>query len=177
MIANPATAAAAIGRGLRLFHDALPVDECSFDWSVDRRLARADERIADGEGPGELVPRAPLPRTREGPGAHRRATRGRPSCRLSTGTPCVPNTLLHDDGMFAAHVDLGSLGVADRWADLAVAALEHGVGLRPRLRRRPVRRVRDRPRPGAHRLLPSALGHGVTECTAGMSDLLGMNSM
>jgi len=26
------------------------------------------------------------------------------------------------DGTFAAHVDLGSLGVADRWADLAVAA-------------------------------------------------------
>jgi kanamycin kinase len=38
------------------------------------------------------------------------------------GDACVPNTLLHDDGTFAAHVDLGSLGVADRWADLAVAA-------------------------------------------------------
>jgi kanamycin kinase len=35
---------------------------------------------------------------------------------------CAPNTLLHDDGLLAAHVDLGSLGVADRWADLAVAA-------------------------------------------------------
>lgn len=35
---------------------------------------------------------------------------------------CAPNTLLHDDGAFAGHVDLGSLGVADRWADLAVAA-------------------------------------------------------
>ncbi|MFD0475833.1 phosphotransferase [Nonomuraea thailandensis] len=38
------------------------------------------------------------------------------------GDACVPNTLLHDDGTFAAHVDLGSLGLADRWADLAVAA-------------------------------------------------------
>lgn len=38
------------------------------------------------------------------------------------GDACVPNTLLHDNGAFAAHVDLGSLGVADRWADLAVAA-------------------------------------------------------
>ena len=38
------------------------------------------------------------------------------------GDACAPNTLLHDDGAFAAHVDLGSLGVADRWADLAVAA-------------------------------------------------------
>lgn len=29
---------------------------------------------------------------------------------------------MHDDGTFAAHVDLGSLGLADRWADLAIAA-------------------------------------------------------
>ena len=38
------------------------------------------------------------------------------------GDACAPNTLLYDDGTFAAHVDLGALGVADRWADLAVAA-------------------------------------------------------
>lgn len=38
------------------------------------------------------------------------------------GDACAPNTLLHDDGTVAAHVDLGSLGVADRWADLAVGA-------------------------------------------------------
>ena len=38
------------------------------------------------------------------------------------GDACAPNTLLLDDGTVAAHVDLGALGVADRWADLAVAA-------------------------------------------------------
>lgn len=37
------------------------------------------------------------------------------------GDPCVPNTLISSEGRFAAHVDLGSLGVADRWADLAIA--------------------------------------------------------
>lgn len=37
------------------------------------------------------------------------------------GDPCVPNTLVHTDGGFAAYVDLGQLGVADRWADLAIA--------------------------------------------------------
>lgn len=37
------------------------------------------------------------------------------------GDPCVPNTLISGDGRFAAHVDLGGLGVADRWADLAIA--------------------------------------------------------
>jgi kanamycin kinase len=33
----------------------------------------------------------------------------------------VPNTLIGDDGRWTGHVDLGALGVADRWADLAVA--------------------------------------------------------
>jgi kanamycin kinase len=38
------------------------------------------------------------------------------------GDACAPNTLLHDDGTWAAHVDLGRLGVADPWADLAIAS-------------------------------------------------------
>jgi kanamycin kinase len=37
------------------------------------------------------------------------------------GDACAPNTLLDDDGRWSAHVDLGVLGTADRWADLAVA--------------------------------------------------------
>ena len=37
------------------------------------------------------------------------------------GDACAPNTLLSDDGSCSGHVDVGSLGVADRWADLAVA--------------------------------------------------------
>ena len=42
------------------------------------------------------------------------------------GDACAPNTLLADDGSFAGPVDLDSLGVADRWADLAVATLSLG---------------------------------------------------
>jgi aminoglycoside phosphotransferase len=37
-----------------------------------------------------------------------------------------PNTLIDDDGRCCGHVDFGDLGVADRWADLAVAALSPG---------------------------------------------------
>ncbi|HTI78358.1 MAG TPA: phosphotransferase [Mycobacterium sp.] len=39
------------------------------------------------------------------------------------GDACSPNTLMADDGTFAGHVDLGDLGVADRWADLAIATM------------------------------------------------------
>lgn len=38
------------------------------------------------------------------------------------GDACAPNTLLDAEGRVAGHVDLGRLGVGDRWADLAVAA-------------------------------------------------------
>ncbi|MEU0564218.1 aminoglycoside 3'-phosphotransferase [Nonomuraea sp. NPDC005983] len=120
-MADPATAAAGVGRGLRELHDALPVDQCPFDWSIDRRLARADERIANGEGPDSW-----FAEHQHLDLAKARALIGEPPAidRLVVchGDACVPNTLLHDDGGFAAHVDLGSLGVADRWADLAVAA-------------------------------------------------------
>ncbi|GAA2213703.1 aminoglycoside 3'-phosphotransferase [Nonomuraea monospora] len=120
-VAEPAVAATAIGRGLRLLHDALPVEGCPFDWGVARRLRRADERIADGEGPAGWAPEHRHLLLDE---ARARIGDPPPIDRLVVchGDASVPNTLLHDDGAFAAHVDLGSLGLADRWADLAVAA-------------------------------------------------------
>jgi kanamycin kinase len=39
------------------------------------------------------------------------------------GDACPPNTIIGDDAVWTGHVDLGDLGVADRWADLAVAAM------------------------------------------------------
>lgn len=39
------------------------------------------------------------------------------------GDACAPNTILGPDGRFAGHVDLGAIGVGDRWADLAVASM------------------------------------------------------
>lgn len=42
------------------------------------------------------------------------------------GDACVPNTLVNARGRWIAHVDLGALGLADRWADLAVASMSLG---------------------------------------------------
>ena len=39
------------------------------------------------------------------------------------GDACAPNTLIGSDGRWSGHVDLGALGLADRWADIAVAAM------------------------------------------------------
>ena len=41
---------------------------------------------------------------------------------IAHGDACAPNTIIGARGEFVGHVDLGSLGVADRWADLAIAS-------------------------------------------------------
>ena len=116
-VASPQVAARAIGEGLRAMHDALPVAECPFDWSVPARLGRADER-----GSGSSDARARLVAAEPPPEADRLV--------VCHGDACAPNTLLSDEGRWTGHVDLGALGVADRWADLAVAtwSLEWNYG-------------------------------------------------
>jgi len=103
-IADAATAVRAVGEGLRALHDALPVAGCPFDWGVPARIANA-------AGRGIRVPDA----LREPPPVDRLV-----ACH---GDACCPNTLIADDGRWSGHVDLGALGVADRWADIAVASM------------------------------------------------------
>ena len=103
-VADPATAVRAVGEGLRALHDALPVADCPFDWGVAGRIANA-------AGRGIRVPDA----LREPPPVDRLV--------VCHGDACCPNTLIGDDGRWVAHVDLGTLGVADRWADIAVASM------------------------------------------------------
>ncbi|UXA17873.1 aminoglycoside 3'-phosphotransferase [Mycobacterium sp. SMC-4] len=86
---HPETAARAIGAGLRMLHDTLPVPDCPF-------------------GPPSWVGDHPPPADR---------------LVVCHGDACAPNTLMADDGSWAGHVDLGDLGVADFWADLAVATM------------------------------------------------------
>ncbi|MER8000058.1 aminoglycoside 3'-phosphotransferase [Streptomyces sp. NPDC095613] len=111
--ADPATAVRALGAGLRALHEQLPVADCPFSWSVGDRLDRAG--AAGIQVSADLLSAAP------------------PADRLVVchGDPCAPNTLLHEDGTWSAHVDMGALGVADRWADLAVATWSTGVNYGP----------------------------------------------
>ncbi|NJP99869.1 aminoglycoside 3'-phosphotransferase [Streptomyces zingiberis] len=100
--ARPEAAVRAIGAGLRVFHERLPVDSCPFSWSVTDRLEQARRRGV--AVPADLPPAPPVDRL-----------------VVCHGDACSPNTLLHEDGSWAGHVDLDALGVADRWADLAIA--------------------------------------------------------
>jgi kanamycin kinase len=118
---EPARAVWEIGRGLRALHDALPVEHCPFSWSLEDRLADARRRAAAGRLDPETWHTS-----------HRALSLERALELLAElppidhlvvchGDACAPNTLLDDEGRWSGHVDLGALGVADRWADLAVA--------------------------------------------------------
>jgi kanamycin kinase len=118
---DPATAVVGIGTGLRALHEELPVAECPYDWSAAARLSdvhrRADAGSLEPAGWHPLHAALSLPevlaRLAEVPDADQVV--------VCSGDACSPNTLLADDGSCSGHVDLGQLGVADRWADLAVA--------------------------------------------------------
>jgi kanamycin kinase len=98
--AQPRIAARAIGAGLRVLHDRLPVADCPYSWTVETRTGwvTGSERAA---------------LRRDAPPVDRLV--------VCHGDACAPNTLIDDRGEPAGHVDLVYLGVADRWADLAVA--------------------------------------------------------
>lgn len=98
-MAHPRPAVRAIATGLRAMHDRLPVDSCPYTWSVPSRLSCLSESASRG------LPEPP------------------PVDKLVVchGDACAPNTLIDDDGQWCGHVDFGDLGIADRWADLAVA--------------------------------------------------------
>ncbi|MEU6660871.1 aminoglycoside 3'-phosphotransferase [Streptomyces sp. NPDC046821] len=119
---DPGVAVRAVGAGLRALHDALPVADCPFDWSAEKRLERARARAAAGlTDPADWHPDVQHFGTVER--ALSVLAEIPPVDRLVVchGDACAPNTLVGDDGAWSGHVDLGALGVADRWADLAVA--------------------------------------------------------
>jgi kanamycin kinase len=118
---EPKVAVVAIGEGLRSLHDALPVDKCPFSWLALDRVREAQERAAlDQIDPAAWHPE------------HRELTIDQALAKLGHipspdhtvvchGDACAPNTMLRANGRWSGHVDLGAMGVADRWADLAVA--------------------------------------------------------
>lgn len=118
---DPGRAVRGIGAGLRALHDTLPVTDCPFSWAVEERVGDARRRAEAGViAPSQwhhehhrFSLRQALEVVGEPPSIDRLV--------VCHGDACAPNTVLEHDGRCSGHVDLGSLGIADRWADLAVA--------------------------------------------------------
>ncbi|MGA3221496.1 MAG: aminoglycoside 3'-phosphotransferase [Acidimicrobiales bacterium] len=120
-LGEPRTAVRAIGEGLRSLHELLPANRCPFNWSAEQRVADARRRAASGPlDPAcwhtehkDLSVEQALALLAGPPPVDRLV--------VCHGDACAPNTLLTDDGRCSGHVDLGAMGTADRWADLAIA--------------------------------------------------------
>lgn len=102
-LADAETAVRGIAAGLRLLH-ALPVDDCPYAW-------QPTDRIRSARAHGGVVPTA----LEAAPSIDRLV--------VGHGDACAPNTILDASGAFLATVDVGRLGLADRWSDLAVASM------------------------------------------------------
>ena len=121
-LARPSTFVATFAAGLRHFHDEAPVDACPFDSRLDVAVARAHRRLTSGAGQRKL----------DFHDEHRHLTPDAALDILQSDRPpeedlvvchgdyCPPNVLLVENRV-TGYLDLGELGVADRWWDLAVA--------------------------------------------------------
>ncbi|HEY8745213.1 MAG TPA: APH(3') family aminoglycoside O-phosphotransferase [Chloroflexota bacterium] len=119
--ADPARLVPLLGEGLRRLH-SVPIGDCPFDSRLDGALRLAQHRVATGlvdagqdlhSDHGLHTAEAALARLMD----MRPAEEDLVVCH---GDFCLPNILL-SDGHVSGYVDLGRLGVADRWWDLAVA--------------------------------------------------------
>jgi kanamycin kinase len=116
----------ALGRGLRGFHEAVGEEWCPFRFDLARALGHVEDRIrADDIDPAGFHD------------VHADLTAAQALDELESLAPpdedlvvchgdfCAPNMLL-EDWRVTGFVDLGELGAADRWWDIAVGAWSVG---------------------------------------------------
>lgn len=118
-----------LARALRELH-ALPIGDCPFDASLNARLREARERLRLN-----LVNETDFGPERTGADVFAGLVRTRPASEdvvVIHGDPCLPNVIVQGE-FVSGLVDVGRAGIADRHADLALAArslaYNYGPGL------------------------------------------------
>ncbi len=116
----------ALGQGLRRLHDTLPVDACPFDARLDVLLARSRARVRAGKVDVDALEPAYRRLTPDQILDHLHATRPPEPAEdlvVAHGDPCLPNLLVDPAALtLSGLVDVGRLGVSDRYRDLAIVA-------------------------------------------------------
>ena len=120
-----------LGAGLAAFHEAVEEEWCPFRFDLGRALDHVHHRVAGNhidpagfhQPHQHLTPAAALDRLE----ATAPASEDLVVCH---GDYCAPNVLV-ERGRVTGYVDLGELGVADRWWDVAVGAWSVGWNFGP----------------------------------------------
>jgi kanamycin kinase len=117
--AHPGRLVPLLAEGLRRFH-AVPWADCPFDGHLGASHPLIRERFAGARADADAL-------RRNGGRTDHEALRYLETCRpqpeepvLCHGDYCVPNVLIRD-WRVAGFVDLGGVGVGDRWQDLTLA--------------------------------------------------------
>lgn len=117
--AHPEKLAPLLGQALRRFHTT-PIDDCPFDFRLDVALPATRRRVDDSRVDPSWFSNAQGRTAREAIDFLERERPESEDLVLCHGDYCVPNILVRD-WQLAGYVDLGALGIADRWFDLAIA--------------------------------------------------------
>src|SRR5262249_27114957 len=123
LLAEPEAVVTILARGLADFHGRAPVAQCPFDFRVATAIGHAHDRVREGIATendlhteyAHLTIDAALAELEQ----RRPVSEDLVVCH---GDYCFPNVLLDDAGRVTGYVDLGELGVADCWWDIAVGA-------------------------------------------------------
>jgi kanamycin kinase len=121
--ADPSTLVPLLARGLHSFHERLRVTECPFDFRVGTALAHVRKRHGDGIFDDNYDWHEEFAHY-SGAEAVARLEELRPADEdlvVCHGDYCFPNVLI-ENGQVVGYLDVGELGVADRWWDIAVGA-------------------------------------------------------
>jgi kanamycin kinase len=113
----------ALGRGLAAFHDAVGEEWCPFRYDVGGGLEHVRGRVARGEidVSGFHAEHRALTTPAAALAELEALAPDREDLVVCHGDYCPPNQLL-TDGVVTGFVDLGQLGVGDRWRDIAIGA-------------------------------------------------------
>lgn len=121
---RPEAIVEALGRALARFHAAAPVGRCPFDFRLATAIDHVRARIESGrvDPARHFHPEHARLGVEEALALLERSRPAEEHLVVCHGDFCAPNVVFDDAGSLSGFVDLGELGVADRFWDLAVGA-------------------------------------------------------
>lgn len=121
LMGDPASLVPILAEGLRTFHET-PIQNCPFDFRLDQALAHVRARVNAGrvDPINDFHPEHEHFNPQEAFKELEATVPATEDVVLCHGDYCLTNVLIKA-GRVSGFVDLGELGLADRWWDLAVA--------------------------------------------------------